>query len=88
MSRLLLALVTLSLVFWYAPTASASPIAEDMAAGRYGSAVFRWLSDQLAADDLRPVWGAADDNPAAGEMARKLGFEASARIAVLTPPLD
>lgn len=51
----------------------------------FGSAVFRWLGEQLASDGLLPVWGAADDNPASAAMARKLGFVESARLAVLTP---
>jgi RimJ/RimL family protein N-acetyltransferase len=52
----------------------------------HGAAGFAALADHMARRGRRPVWSAADDNPESMALARKLGFEPVAPLAVLLPP--
>ena len=52
----------------------------------HGAASFAALAGHMARQGRRPVWSAADDNPASLGLAAKLGFEPAARLAVLLPP--
>jgi GNAT superfamily N-acetyltransferase len=47
-------------------------------------ACFAALAQHLAADGLRPMWGAAEDNAASLTLAASLGFVPDERIALLT----
>ena len=50
-------------------------------------ACFAALAHHLAADGLRPMWGAAEENAASLALAASLGFVPDERIALLTRPL-
>jgi GNAT superfamily N-acetyltransferase len=51
-------------------------------------ACFAALAQHLAADGLRPMWGAAEDNTASLALAAALGFVPDERIALLTRPVS
>jgi GNAT superfamily N-acetyltransferase len=54
----------------------------------WATACFATLAHHLAADGLRPMWGAAEDNAASLALAASLGFVPDGRIALLAPPVS